>query len=256
MRTSVPPLGRNQGPNDDAHQPHGVPAIGELLVGFDDQNFGIDYAVPIGHGCGAEIEPMAHDGLEVVVHQPLLDQRTLRESAPDLLRRVRQFFLDHQRARSQSLVHPLLEPFAGNRCDARTMIESLESVLPLAWRQATGILPKRRASCSERECGCSRMTRCGRCLQKDKGVPRRRPPQLSRRASRCSLYRLCPRTTSAVHRLPVEAAPTGAGAGHGPSIDCAARGEGALGRGDEKIVARKRHGGEIRSVQAVLFDGP
>jgi hypothetical protein len=37
---------RDQRPNDDALQPQSVPAIGELLVWFDDQDFAIDYAVP------------------------------------------------------------------------------------------------------------------------------------------------------------------------------------------------------------------
>src|ERR1700687_5301782 len=87
---------RKQRPNDDALQPQSVPAIRELLVGFDDQDFGIDYAVPLGHGCGAEIKPMAQDGLEVVFHQPLFNQRTLREGSPNFFRRVRQFYFDHK----------------------------------------------------------------------------------------------------------------------------------------------------------------
>jgi hypothetical protein len=31
---------------------------------------------------------MAHDGLEVVLHEPLLDQVWLRERTPDLFRRI------------------------------------------------------------------------------------------------------------------------------------------------------------------------
>src|SRR5580704_12117652 len=69
---------RDQCPYDDALKPHRAPAIGELFIWFDDQDFGIDHAVPIGHRCGAETEFMAHNWLEVAVHQPLLDQMTLR----------------------------------------------------------------------------------------------------------------------------------------------------------------------------------
>ena len=59
----------SQGPDDGALQSHGAPAIGELFVGFDDQDFAVDDAVPAGHGCGAEIEFVADDGLEVVVQE-------------------------------------------------------------------------------------------------------------------------------------------------------------------------------------------
>jgi hypothetical protein len=37
---------------------------------------------------------MAHNGLEVVLHQPLLDQVRLRERAPDLFRRMRDLTFD------------------------------------------------------------------------------------------------------------------------------------------------------------------
>jgi hypothetical protein len=39
---------------------------------------------------------MAHDRLEIILHQPLLDQRALRERAPDFLRRVRHLLLDDE----------------------------------------------------------------------------------------------------------------------------------------------------------------
>ena len=39
---------------------------------------------------------MAHDRLEFIFHQPLLDRRALRKGSPDFFRRVRQFFFDHK----------------------------------------------------------------------------------------------------------------------------------------------------------------
>jgi hypothetical protein len=41
------------------------------------------------HRSGAEGEPMAHHGPEVILHQPPLDQQAFGESAPDFIRRVR-----------------------------------------------------------------------------------------------------------------------------------------------------------------------
>src|SRR5262252_1807364 len=75
-----------------------VPAIGEPFTGFHDQNLADD-AVPLWHRLGAEIESVAHDRLEIVLHQPLLDQRTLREGAPYLFRRVRHFSFNDERTR-------------------------------------------------------------------------------------------------------------------------------------------------------------
>src|SRR5208337_5468962 len=41
-------FGRDQRPFDDTPQSEGTPAIRDLFVGFDDLDFAIDYAVPIG----------------------------------------------------------------------------------------------------------------------------------------------------------------------------------------------------------------
>ena len=103
--------GRCQRPCDHAPHPQCAPAIGELLVGFDDQDFTLDDAIPIGHGGGAKTKSMAHRRLEVVIHQPFLDQSAFRESAPDFFRRVRHFSFHHDGARSgwlmvhSSIVH-------------------------------------------------------------------------------------------------------------------------------------------------------
>ena len=42
-----------------------------------------------------KIETVVHDRLEVVLHQPLLDQVWLRERTPDLLRRIRYLAFDN-----------------------------------------------------------------------------------------------------------------------------------------------------------------
>jgi len=64
------------------------------LIGFDDQDLAVDDAVPMRYRRGAEIKPMAHNRLKVVLHQPFLDQRALGEGAPDFSRRMRHLPLD------------------------------------------------------------------------------------------------------------------------------------------------------------------
>ena len=68
---------------------------------FQQQNFTFYEAVPIGHGRGAEAETMANDGLEIILHQPSLDQGAIRERSPDFFRRVWHFsFHDESACRS------------------------------------------------------------------------------------------------------------------------------------------------------------
>jgi hypothetical protein len=64
---------------------------------------------------------MVHDGLEIVSHQPLLDQVWLRERTPDLFRRMRNFSFenDAERFGRPSLIHPFEQIF-----------EVVESALP------------------------------------------------------------------------------------------------------------------------------
>src|SRR5262249_52484164 len=74
-----------------------IPAVGEPPVWLDRQHLAIDHAVPARrHWLGAEVEAMAHAGLEIVLHQPLFEERRLGERAPDLLPRMRQLPLDDQ----------------------------------------------------------------------------------------------------------------------------------------------------------------
>jgi hypothetical protein len=81
-----------------------VPAIADPLIGFDEQDLAVGHAVPMRHRRGAEIGPVADDRLEVVVHQPLLDQRALREGAPHAFR------------------PPARPPVAGARAEARAEV--------------------------------------------------------------------------------------------------------------------------------------
>src|SRR6516165_2177057 len=54
----------------------------------------VDDAVPMRHWPGAEIKLVPDNRLEVVLHQPFLDQRSLGEGAPNLFRRMRHLQLD------------------------------------------------------------------------------------------------------------------------------------------------------------------
>jgi hypothetical protein len=96
MRTSVPPLVATSVQTTVLPGPQSAPAIGKLFVRFDDHDLAIDYPVPIAHGGGAKIELMANHRLEVIVHQPLLDQPAFCESTPDFFRRVRHLSFDHK----------------------------------------------------------------------------------------------------------------------------------------------------------------
>jgi hypothetical protein len=50
--------------------------------GLDDQHLAIGHTVPMRIGITAEVEAMADHRLEIVFHQPRLDQRTFRQRAP------------------------------------------------------------------------------------------------------------------------------------------------------------------------------
>src|ERR1700733_7843062 len=82
---------------------------------------------------------MAHERLEIVGHQPLLDQRPLRESAPDFFQRVWQFSFDHERARSS---HWSILPTEFSRCSNRSRYERWPGLLllgrPLSARCGVG----------------------------------------------------------------------------------------------------------------------
>src|SRR6202049_2993531 len=81
---------RGESPSDDTLETIGNPRVRQCFVRLDC----LDLAVNSAPVC-AKIETVAHDRLEVVLHQPLLDQVWLRERAPDLFRRVRYLTFDN-----------------------------------------------------------------------------------------------------------------------------------------------------------------
>src|SRR6202790_5588898 len=74
---------RGESPGDDALQTVGRPRVRQRFARLDCRYLTVDSA-PV---C-AKIETVVHDGLEVVLHEPLLDQVGLRERAPDLFQRI------------------------------------------------------------------------------------------------------------------------------------------------------------------------
>src|SRR5712692_3282483 len=81
---------RGESPGDDTLETIGTPRIRQRFVRLDCQDLTVDSA-PV---C-AKIETVVHDRLEVVLHEPLLDQVWLRERAPDLFRRMRYLTFDN-----------------------------------------------------------------------------------------------------------------------------------------------------------------
>src|ERR1700730_10547379 len=72
---------RDESPSDDTLETIGAPRVRQRFVRLDCLHLAVNSA-PV---C-AKIETVAHDRLEVVLHEPLLDQVWLRERAPDLFR--------------------------------------------------------------------------------------------------------------------------------------------------------------------------
>src|SRR5260370_13447008 len=73
---------RGESPSDDTLETIGRRRVRQRFVRLDCHHLTVDSA-PV---C-AKIETVVHDRLEVVLHEPLLDQVWLRERAPDLFRR-------------------------------------------------------------------------------------------------------------------------------------------------------------------------
>src|SRR6267142_2072352 len=73
---------RGESPSDDTLETIGTPRVRQRFVRLDC----LDLAVNSAPVC-AKIETVADDRLEVVLHEPLLDQVWVGESAPDLFRR-------------------------------------------------------------------------------------------------------------------------------------------------------------------------
>src|ERR1700730_12829583 len=99
-------LALRQRPRHDGLQATGrliagsVPAVHKALTGNDFENLAIGNAIPTVDGRSAEIEPVADDRLKIVLHQPFLDQRRLRQRAPNLFRRVRHHPFDDEATHS------------------------------------------------------------------------------------------------------------------------------------------------------------
>src|ERR1700676_193615 len=81
---------RGESPSDDTLETKGRPRVRQRFIQLDCQDLTVNNA-PV---C-AKIETVVHDRLEVVLHQPLLDQVSLSESAPDLFRRMRYLTFDN-----------------------------------------------------------------------------------------------------------------------------------------------------------------
>src|SRR5438105_9520671 len=79
-----------ESPSDDTLETIGRPRVRQRFVRLDRQDLTVDSA-PV---C-AKIETVVHDRLEIVFHQPLLDQVWLGERAPDLFRRKRYLPFDN-----------------------------------------------------------------------------------------------------------------------------------------------------------------
>src|ERR1700681_1914082 len=85
---------RGERPSDDTLEAIARPRVGQSLVRLHCHHLTVDGA-PIR----AKIETVVHDRLEVVLHEPFLDQVWLRERAPDLFRRIRYLAFDDDGAR-------------------------------------------------------------------------------------------------------------------------------------------------------------
>src|SRR3954449_1910043 len=59
-----------------------IPGVGERLLRLDGEDLAVQHAAPLA----AKVEAVAHVRLEVVLHQPFLDQMWLRQRAPGSLR--------------------------------------------------------------------------------------------------------------------------------------------------------------------------
>src|SRR5260221_13632136 len=85
---------RGESPGDDPLETHCPPCVRQRFVRLDGQDLTAD-----GAPVSAKIETVVHDRLEVVLHEPLLDQVWLRERAPDLFRRKSYLPFDNDGAR-------------------------------------------------------------------------------------------------------------------------------------------------------------
>src|ERR1700722_6816987 len=124
---------RGERPGHDALEIEGRPCIGQRLVRLDDQDLTIDDDVHVRFGGPAQIEAMTHERVEIVLHEPLLDQMWLRERAPDLLRRMGQLTFDNDGARF-GLVH-------------WSITSAPAQMVDVGARRSSSGMPYQRASC-------------------------------------------------------------------------------------------------------------
>src|SRR5580700_7434196 len=90
LHAQVGPRARwGESPSDDTLETIGRPRVRQRFVRLDCHYLTVDSA-PV---C-AKIETVVHDRLEVVLHEPLLDQMTLRERPPNFFRRMGQVPFD------------------------------------------------------------------------------------------------------------------------------------------------------------------
>src|SRR5262249_42408839 len=95
---------KGESPIDDTLETIGIPRVGQRFVQLDRENLTVNSA-PV---C-AKLETLAHDRLEIILHQPLLDQVWLGERAPDLFRRKRYLpFDDDGKLFGRSIGHWLI----------------------------------------------------------------------------------------------------------------------------------------------------
>src|SRR6266478_8400640 len=116
---------RGESPSDDTLETIGTPRVRQGFVRLDCLDLTVNNA-PV---C-AKIETMVHDRLEVVLHQPLLDQMWLRERAPDLFRRMRDLTFDNDGARlGRRFVHWSV-PFSNSTSVTRRWHDQRRNQLP------------------------------------------------------------------------------------------------------------------------------
>src|SRR6202165_4896340 len=91
LHAQVSPRTRSaERPGDDTLETHRTPGVRQRFVRLDGQDLTVDRA-PVS----AKIETVLHDRLEIVLHQPLLDQVRLGERAPEFFRRMGYLTLDN-----------------------------------------------------------------------------------------------------------------------------------------------------------------
>src|SRR5436190_19089552 len=83
-----------ESPGDDTLEAKGRPRVGQRPVRLDFQDLTVDHDARVGFRVPAKFEAVTGDWLEIVLHEPLLDQVRLREGAPDLFRRMRHLTFD------------------------------------------------------------------------------------------------------------------------------------------------------------------